>query len=59
MARRMWRPYPAREAAADIVERAMHTGVPMVSHCRRQQYQGLPHRLQACLLHVHRSTCYH
>ena len=26
----MWRPYPAREAAADIVERAMHTGTPRV-----------------------------
>ena len=28
MARRMWRPYPARKVAADVIERVLHTGKP-------------------------------
>ena len=26
VARRMWRPYPARKVAADVIERVLHTG---------------------------------
>ena len=28
IARRMWRPYPARATAADVIERVLHTGAP-------------------------------